>query len=280
MKKVAVSILFLFVLCAASAWAASQVYVNDILVNPSRHYNSVVEIEGDVTAVTPGQTTLTSGSYTLTDDLDGSIAVRSRELPAIGKRFVVKGVVSQDANTSIPYLRELDRSSGDYMTIILIVVIVAFVALVAALLVVAFRSSTGRVKEAVEKHVKEPVEEAVDAGETVKVPVDPGETIPVPDFDASLVAFEGSEAGKTYRIVKREVVIGREGDIKLPADDMTVSRKHARLSYSNGKFTLTHLSDVNPTKVNDRDVSGSCELQSGDELQMGQNIKLRFEVKS
>ena len=161
MKKVTLGILLFASLClvyGCDSISSQNLYVNDVLRNPSRYYNTMVEIEGDVTGVTPGTTTITSGTYKLTDELGSEIQVHTRELPALGKHFVVKGVVSEDVTTSIPYLRELKRG-GNFLTIGLIAAIVVFVGLVVALILIAFLPrKTSAVKE--QEQVAEPEQEA------------------------------------------------------------------------------------------------------------------------
>lgn len=64
--------------------------------------------------------------------------------------------------------------------------------------------------------------------------------------------------------------IGRAStaDISLP-DVMSVSREHARLHYSGDVVTLEDLDSTNGTYVNDRVLTGSVELHSGDRFQVG-----------
>ncbi|MBI1925515.1 FHA domain-containing protein [Candidatus Poribacteria bacterium] len=291
MKRIGVIPLFL--LWVGLAWAAPRLYVNDVLSNPARYYNTVVEIEGDVTNVTPGTTTLTSGLYKLTDDLDGQIEVRTRELPAIGKRFVVKGMVSQEAATSIPYLRELSRKAPGFPVVGLVVAAVVFLLLVVVLLVLVFRPQ--RVAEA-----PQPVVPATNTparqGTSENATSQPTGWIPTTRHEesryqptvaylegvqASLTLIEGpADVNKVYPITKRESIIGRDGDIKLSKAHLTVSNEHARLTYlGSGQFTLTHLSRTNTTQVNGQHVTENRPLESGDEIQLGATT-LRFEIQS
>ena len=291
MKKIVSILLFLL---AGLAWAAPQLYVNDILSNPSRYYNSVVEIDGDVTNVTPGRTRLTSGSYTLTDELGGQIEVRTQDLPAIGKHFVVKGAVSQDAATSMPYLRELGRGTSGFPLVWLVVIIAIFVVLVVALLVIAFLPK--RATETPQPGISptppstQVAPPSVSPQTSRRVPTTKYEESSSPGrqpteayldgIEASISVIEGpDDVGKIYPITKRESIIGRDGDIKLSEVHLTVSNEHASLTYTGeGNFTLTHLSRTNTTGVNGQDVSQSCDLKSGDEIQFGAT-KLRFEVQ-
>jgi predicted component of type VI protein secretion system len=58
----------------------------------------------------------------------------------------------------------------------------------------------------------------------------------------------------------------------------TVSRRHARLAYSNGTWAVANLSQTNPVVVNDEELSGvdrERPLVDGDRIELGE-VVLRF----
>jgi uncharacterized protein affecting Mg2+/Co2+ transport len=58
----------------------------------------------------------------------------------------------------------------------------------------------------------------------------------------------------------------------------TVSREHARLAYSGGKWAVANLSKTNPVVVNDQELSnldGERQLADGDRIELGE-VVLRF----
>jgi len=58
----------------------------------------------------------------------------------------------------------------------------------------------------------------------------------------------------------------------------TVSRQHARLAYSGGKWVVANLSQTNPVVVNDQqltDLDGERQLADGDRIELGE-VVLRF----
>jgi len=58
----------------------------------------------------------------------------------------------------------------------------------------------------------------------------------------------------------------------------TVSRQHARLAYSNGRWAVANLSQTNPVIVNDEELSGADNeraLVDGDRIELGE-VVLRF----
>jgi pSer/pThr/pTyr-binding forkhead associated (FHA) protein len=64
--------------------------------------------------------------------------------------------------------------------------------------------------------------------------------------------------------------------VDLTADAM-VSRRHARLDYQRGEWTITDLGSGNKTFVNNRPVSSEA-LGDGDEVRLG-NTRMRFYVR-
>ena len=263
MKRVIISILF--ILWAGFAWAAPRVNINDILSNPSPYYNTMVEIEESLMNVTSGTTSIASGPYTFIDDLNRQIEVRTHKLFAIDKHFVIKGVVSQDS--AIPV-----------MLLVVMLLFVVTLALIVALLVIIFLPS-----RAAETLQPPPLPRVAKPGRvpTTKYEGRRQPTVAFLDGMASLTIIEGpADVKKVYPITQKESIIGREGDIKLSEAHQAVSNEHARLTYEGeGKFTLTHLSRTNTTKVNDQNITQSRSLQSEDEIQLGVT-KLRFEVQS
>jgi pSer/pThr/pTyr-binding forkhead associated (FHA) protein len=81
-----------------------------------------------------------------------------------------------------------------------------------------------------------------------------------------------------------ELILGREPGsspphVALPSS--TVSRKHARLDFSGGRWGLTNLSRTNPVVVNDETLSsadGERALTDGDRIELG-DVVLRFSAR-
>jgi hypothetical protein len=88
---------------------------------------------------------------------------------------------------------------------------------------------------------------------------------PVPE--ASLTDLR---TGKSFRIDKKVVQIGRKADNDLVIAEQTVSGQHAKIRYKKGKFYLQDLQSANETKVNGQKVVGEVELRSGDVVRFDQ----------
>jgi FOG: FHA domain len=80
-----------------------------------------------------------------------------------------------------------------------------------------------------------------------------------------------------------QLILGREPGsspphVALPSS--TVSRQHARLDFSGGRWGLTNLSRTNPVVINDETLSsadGERALADGDRIELG-DVVLRFSV--
>ena len=88
---------------------------------------------------------------------------------------------------------------------------------------------------------------------------------PVPE--ASLTDLR---TGKSFRIDKTVIQIGRKADNDLVIAELTVSGQHAKIRYLKGKFYLRDLKSANETKVNGQKVVGEVELRSGDVVRFDQ----------
>jgi FHA domain/zinc-ribbon domain len=85
---------------------------------------------------------------------------------------------------------------------------------------------------------------------------------------ALVVRSGGGRAGETFRPVGDRTRIGRSPDCEIFLDDVTVSRNHAVLVESDGKFLIEDQGSLNGTFVNRRRIDNQ-ELENGDELQIG-----------
>lgn len=65
-----------------------------------------------------------------------------------------------------------------------------------------------------------------------------------------------------------ELLVGRHRACQIVLDDLSVSRRHARLRFRDGRWVLQDLVSTNGTLVNGQPV-GRCQLRPGDELALG-----------
>jgi len=114
----------------------------------------------------------------------------------------------------------------------------------------------------------------------------PGEQDPIQILPGRLEVVSGEPKHREIRFVRSpgeppELILGREAGrspqtIALLSD--TVSRRHARFAYSNGRWAVTNLSRTNPVVVNDERMTDSSiarPLADGDRVELGE-VVLRF----
>lgn len=92
-----------------------------------------------------------------------------------------------------------------------------------------------------------------------------------------LIATQGAYAGNTYALEAETATIGRDETNTIAlSQDNTVSRRHARITSSDGEFKIYDEGSSNGTFVNGVKVVEQV-LHPGDEIQIG-NTRLRFET--
>jgi two-component system, cell cycle response regulator len=101
--------------------------------------------------------------------------------------------------------------------------------------------------------------------------------VPVNRDRASLTLLTGPDAGQVFPL-EGETVIGRDFDCQVRIDDASLSRAHARIvRLPSGKFALEDLHSMNGTFIGPERVEKK-ELVSGDRIQLGPKLTLRFAI--
>jgi hypothetical protein len=94
---------------------------------------------------------------------------------------------------------------------------------------------------------------------------------------AMLLILNGPGKGSRFLIDQDEVIIGREPSSDIFLDDITVSRKHAKIR-KKSEFLVEDLNSLNGTYINANSISKSS-LSTGDEVQVGK-YRLTFFLAS
>ena len=101
-------------------------------------------------------------------------------------------------------------------------------------------------------------------------------------MSATLTVMGGlpDQAGRVYEIGPATTTLGRGlgCDIQLP--DQGISRMHAELVWEGESLILVHLSQVNRTLVNGREISGRAVLVGGEEIQFADRVVLRVKLEA
>jgi pSer/pThr/pTyr-binding forkhead associated (FHA) protein len=100
----------------------------------------------------------------------------------------------------------------------------------------------------------------------------------------AVVVSPGVEAGSVSLISKTPFTLGRKDCDLTLAGDMGISRRHALLDYNEKSitYTLTDLGGLNGTQLNGVPLRPNqpVPLFGGEEIQLGPETKLRFEVET
>ncbi len=93
----------------------------------------------------------------------------------------------------------------------------------------------------------------------------------LPEGAAVLVVQRGPNAGRVFNLDAGEVAAGRHPESEIFLDDITVSRRHAIVTATAGRFVVRDVGSLNGTYVNHQRVD-ETELQNGDEIQIGRFV--------
>jgi pSer/pThr/pTyr-binding forkhead associated (FHA) protein len=85
---------------------------------------------------------------------------------------------------------------------------------------------------------------------------------------ALLVVLRGPNTGARFLLDDDDVLSGRHPDSDIFLDDVTVSRKHAVFTRTEGGFVVRDVGSLNGTYVN-RQIVEEARLSTGDEVQIG-----------
>jgi diguanylate cyclase (GGDEF)-like protein len=90
-------------------------------------------------------------------------------------------------------------------------------------------------------------------------------------YGASLVVVYGIELGRRILLEQTSYSIGRSSRRDLFIDQEAVSRKHAEIVFSKGRYVIYDLRSRNGTRVNDERIL-EHPLVDGDRIQIGQTV--------
>lgn len=94
------------------------------------------------------------------------------------------------------------------------------------------------------------------------------------DKVGKLVVISSNIAGETYRLNRRELIIGRVDENDIVVNHRSISRNHAKVIFRDGTFTIIDLASSNGVKVNGEPY-GTASLVRGDIVELGQ-VKMRY----
>jgi VWFA-related protein len=89
---------------------------------------------------------------------------------------------------------------------------------------------------------------------------------------AQLIVLRGRMVGHGYPLFIPETTIGRSQQNQIIIEDPTASRQHAIVKVFEQRYIYYDMSPDNPSIINGQELSGSHELQPGDQIQIGDII--------
>ena len=94
----------------------------------------------------------------------------------------------------------------------------------------------------------------------------------------NLIAIEGPFKGQTFQL-REATVLGRSFEADLRLDDLSISRRHARISLIGGGYVIEDLGSGNGTAVNGKTIAAPTPLKNGDQIGLAGN-SFRFVAES
>ncbi len=92
-----------------------------------------------------------------------------------------------------------------------------------------------------------------------------------------LVHIQGTELGRVRTLTEADVLLGRAADADVWLADDGVSRRHARLVRSAGRYAVEDLNSANGTFVQGERVERRL-LEDGDQIQLGPSAVFRYSI--
>lgn len=89
--------------------------------------------------------------------------------------------------------------------------------------------------------------------------------------EAVLVIKKGPVIGQRIALTEGEFTIGRDPKCDVFLNDITVSRKHAKLIYKSEGAEVKDIGSLNGTYVNNKQTD-EAKLRNGDEIQIGKFV--------
>lgn len=97
------------------------------------------------------------------------------------------------------------------------------------------------------------------------------EILPKVEGETVLIVKKGPNPGEHFILKKKETLLGRDPNINIFLDDITVSRKHAKIIKERKKYFLIDTNSLNGSYLNGKRIENE-ELKNGDEIQIGKFV--------
>jgi hypothetical protein len=95
---------------------------------------------------------------------------------------------------------------------------------------------------------------------------------------ARLVHWVQDQPVASVSLGRRECIVGRDAGATFAIDDPRISRHHVRIRAVPGGHAVSDLRSLNGTALNGAPLEGEVQLATGDQLDLGHAVVLRYEV--
>ncbi len=264
---------------------APLVMVNDIKSQPSKYYNTTVKISGLITNVIPQPEGTSRGTYSLSDDDEGIIIVKSNSLPTVwkDKEFVVVGMVKNrmvppDTEAQTFILHEINRGSSIFPLGLLLAS--AGILLILIIILLYLNLDHLKSKKATYAYADSPAKRPDDysfadkektiyeaSPKAYDFPTDVGI-----DTGLFLVITEGIDKGRKFDLNVANMTLGRKSNerrknyIEFSENETKVSREQGILTY-NFKDKVYHLANESEQVI----LVNNKELCKGEKIALAVN---------
>src|SRR5689334_2697763 len=91
-----------------------------------------------------------------------------------------------------------------------------------------------------------------------------------------LLVVDGPLRGQQWVMHDDTLVVGRGAECNIVIPERPVSREHFRIWRDGNRFFVEDLESKNGTHLNGLKLTGTSELQDGDEIQVALSVKFKF----
>ena len=97
----------------------------------------------------------------------------------------------------------------------------------------------------------------------------------IPRREGGIFVLKGPNVGEIILFNKSVLSIGRDSDSDIFLDDITISRKHAKVEKLESKYKISDLASLNGIYINGK-LSEEKILEHGDKIQIGKYVFYYF----
>ncbi len=272
----------------AILYAYNITSISDIQANPSKYYNTAVILSGQVTESQAQPAGTKRGTYSIVDESEQSIRIKTKNLPAVGEIVTLKGIVMSDTEGVL--IKEIKRPPSIVPPIVWGLIGLGIVLIIlAVILVIILLKPHKPLKEEIifEKTCStcgNPLKEEWVICPKCAAPIgkEKAPTVklerPVKEEPATLllstarlIVDSGPLKGKIFYLDKNKIRFGRGtqgNDISMDGDP-AISQEHFLIRSRDNEYYIADRGSANGTIVNDKLITGETLLKNNDKILVG-----------